>query len=523
VRVTRIVLGVATPVVHRRGIANPEKPTWRIRFALAAAALIAVIATEPVDVPGLEESQATAATKKGQDGKQERPNLIVINTDDQEDSLVGVPTVKNKLSRSGTTFTNFTTVDSLCCPSRATLLTGQYTHNHGVLSNGLSGGGGFYGFRRQGNTLPVWLRAAGYRTAHVGKYLNEYGARRPRLIPPGWSEWHTLTGGTPFFEQARWGYKLNQNGEITRYGRGKKGKPAREYLTDVESEINEELIERWAPSPKPFFLLFDASSPHVEEAPVASPLGRNPRPAPRHDGRFEGASLPQPPSFNEADVSDKPADVQNRPLLDAPAIAGLTGLYRSRLESLLSVDDAIRSMIRRLRRLDELDDTVIIFTSDNGFMLGEHRLAGVKNHPYEESMQVPLVISGPGFPRGAQRTQPAANIDLAETIADLANARPRRFQDGVSLLGLATNPSLGTDRDILYENFTDAFTAPYVAIRSPVYVLIERSTGERELYDLLNDPYQLENQAGKEAFASIETDLAARLNALRNCIGTGCH
>ena len=459
---------------------------------------------------------AKSKTKKKGGRKQTRPNIIVINTDDQEDSLIGLPTVQGRLAGSGTTFTNFTTVDSLCCPSRATLLTGQYTHNHGVLGNSLADGGGFFGFRNQRNTLPVWLRAAGYRTAHVGKYLNEYGSRRPKLIPPGWSEWHTLTGGR---DQARYGFKLNRNGKIIRNG-GLKGKHAPKYLTDVESRINKELIERWAPSARPFFLLFDPSAPHQEGPNVDPP--RDPRPARRHLGRFEAASLPQPPSFNEADVSDKPAEIQNRPRLDAQAVTKLTIQYRSRLENLLSVDDAIRSMIRQLRKRKELDDTVIIFTSDNGFVLGQHRIPGEKNHPYEESMQVPLVISGPGFPRGAQRTQLAANIDLAGTIAELAKARPRRPQDGVSLLRLANNPSFGTDRDILYENFNQVFTTPYRAIRTSRYVLIERSTGERELYDLRTDPYELNNQAGKPAFSSIEADLAARLGALRNCAGASC-
>jgi N-acetylglucosamine-6-sulfatase len=447
--------------------------------------------------------------------KQKRPNIVVIETDDLDDSLVGLPTVVRKLAQRGTTFSNYVVTDPLCCPSRATLLTGQYTHNHGVRANSLALGGGFDGFLNQRNSLPVWLRRAKYRTAHVGKYLNDYGDRQPRLVPPGWSEWHTLSGT----EQRRWGYRLNRNGKLSIHGRFSGG-PAKEYVTDVLSRINKKLIRRWAPSARPFYLQFDPNSPHGEGKPP--PGYRDPRPAPRHLGRFESAVLPKPPNFNEADVSDKPAEVQARAPLSNEDINELTIKYRGRIESLLSVDNAIAKIIKRLKKAGELDDTVIIFTSDNGFGMGQHRIID-KNTPYEESTQVPLVIRGPGFPRRAQRTQLAGNIDLAPTIAQIAGAKPRRAQDGISLRELANQPSIGTGRDLLYENFTTFNSTPYVALRTPQYVYIERTaTGERELYDLLNDPYELQSQHANPSFNAIEAQLANRLAALRSCVGAGC-
>src|SRR5262249_39596172 len=239
--------------------------------------------------------------QRRKNAKQRQPNVIVVETDDmnQTDLPYMVQTL-NLIGTQGTTFKNSYVSFPLCCPSRATFLTGEYAHNHGVRTDQR------YGDLNNLNTLPVWLNNARYRTAMVGKYVNGYGVVNPREIPPGWRQWYALTANT---DQRRYGYKLNQNGNVVRYGH--KGK---DYVTDVLSSKANQVIKKWAPSPKPFFLWFTPTAPHGESGtPIAST--RDPEPAPRYLGRIGDATMPQSPNFDEADVSDKPADIRDEPRL----------------------------------------------------------------------------------------------------------------------------------------------------------------------------------------------------------------
>ena len=340
------------------------------------------------------------------------------------------------LGAHGTTFRNSYVSYPLCCPSRATQLTGQYAHNHGVLTDQR------FTDLDSANTLAVWLKRAKYRTAMVGKYLNGYGVVDPRQVPPGWKQWFGLTGGT---EQKRYGFKLNENGKVHNYPR----KPAN-YIDYVLGAKVNGLVKAWAPSPKPFFLYYNPNNPHGEKGtPVWST--RDPEPAPRYLGHFGDIPAPQPPNFDEPNVSDKPKQIRDIPRLTDQDKADIDRRYRGRLESLLSVDDEVKSIVNLVRKYGDKRKTFFIFTSDNGLELGAHRIE-FKDYLYEEGDRVPLIIRGPGVPENTTRDQLVANIDLAPTIATITKARPGRVMDGIDLLPLTRDPNVANNRSILFES-----------------------------------------------------------------------
>jgi N-acetylglucosamine-6-sulfatase len=442
------------------------------------------------------------------------PNFVAVLTDDQDEaSLRLMPHVQRELVDRGVRFTHFYTTYPECCPSRATFLTGQYAHNHRVLSN-VPPDGGFDAFD-DANTLPVWLQRAGYRTAYVGKYLNGYGwsalGNSPTYVPPGWSTWAALVDHT---EYQMYGYDLNVDGEVRAYGDA----PS-DYQTDVLSRLGERFLHG-AAGPRPFFLTVAPLAPHdegvLEDRPRAP---RNPRPAPRDMGSFSGKPLPRPPSFNEGDVGDKPDFVGKHDRLDHGELADLTELYRSRLESLLAVDDMVHDLLHTLRATHELANTIFVFTSDNGFLLGQHRLVG-KDVIYEESAKVPLVVRGPGFPSAVVRRQLVGNVDLAPTIAALARVTPGLTVDGTSLLPVARSASAGRQRDLLLEVLAQHVVS---AVRTPRYLFAKYGTGETELYDLTRDPYELRNRARDPDYSRQRQRLSVELQRLRHCAGGDCH
>ncbi len=464
--------------------------------------------------PKLTKSEQKRAMRR-KNARQKRPNVIVIMTDDQnDDALEGMVQTQAHLASQGTTFRNSYVSFPLCCPSRATFLTGRYSHNHGVFSTELPNG---YNGLDHLNTLPVWLSNSGYTTSMVGKYLNGYGIDdlipEPTIdaleIPAGWTEWYGLTGG---LEQRRYKYKLNEQGKIRFYKFGD-----RNYVTDVLAGKAVDFVKRRAPFRKPFFLWFNPTAPHGE-AGVFPGAARDPAPAPRHLGRYEFATAPRAPNFDEEDVSDKPASVAQTDELTAEQIADIDRRYRSRLESLLAVDDAVKRIVGRVRKAGDMRKTYIFFTSDNGLLLGSHRLL-FKNHIYEESTQVPLIVRGPLFPRGAVRDQLVSNVDLAPTITELTGATPTLTMDGRSLLPAAADPSAGAGRDILFESTVNEGS---VGVRSGPWVYIDNETELNELYDLVADPYQLENRTTEPEFASIRAMMQAKVDAYRACAGATC-
>jgi N-acetylglucosamine-6-sulfatase len=442
---------------------------------------------------------------------QKRPNVIVIDTDDMNATDISVMrNTLNLLGAHGTTFTNSYVSYPLCCPSRATFLTGQYAHNHHVLTDQR------FGDLDSSNTLAVWLRRAKYRTAMVGKYLNGYGIADPRQVPQGWKQWYALTGGT---EQHRYGFKLNENGKVFHYGRKQSN-----YIDYVLNSKLNGVLKRWTISPKPYFIYYNPNNPHGESGtPYWST--RDPEPAPQYLGIFGDMTAPRPPNFDEANVSDKPQQIRDIPHLSADQLADIDRRYRGRQESLLSVDDEVKRIYGLVRKYGDKRKTFFIFTSDNGLELGAHRIE-FKNFLYEEGERVPLIIRGPGFPEGATRSQLATNVDLAPTISALTGALPGRVMDGIPLLPLAKNPADSANRDILFESpDIGAF-----GIRRGPWKYNLWTNGDEELYNLDDDPYELTNllydppgpTEPSPANVALASELKVRLAQLKTCSGDSC-
>jgi arylsulfatase A-like enzyme len=445
-----------------------------------------------------------------------RPNLVLIVADDLDrnlDTIASMPNLQRLLVDQGLTLSDFFVTNALCAPSRATLLRGQYTHSHEVRAN-QSPAGAFETFLRNGHeasTVATWLQRAGYRTMLVGKYLNGYPEGGSRThVPPGWSEFIS-----PIDDEAYKGfdYRMNENGRIVSYGQR-----SRDYLTDVLARKVEDLLRRSGGAP--FFLYLTPYAPHHPATP-----------APRHDRLFAGARVPRTPSFNEADVSDKPAP---RSALAASEIEDIDALYRSRLRSMRAVDEMIGTLVQILESSGRLRDTYIFFTSDNGFHMGQHRLRPQKATPYEEDVRVPLVVRGPGVPSGKTLSgYLAGNVDLAPTLAELAGVETPHFVDGRSLAPLlrGERPAAGTWRQaFLLEQYSDeGLIAPsprssqpvFVGVRTLRYKYVEYWTGVREIYDLDSDPYELGN-LGSAAPPDLVAQLSPVVRSLSTCVGAAC-
>jgi N-acetylglucosamine-6-sulfatase len=460
-----------------------------------------------------------------------------------------MPNVQTLLAAEGLTFTNAFVTTSLCCPSRASILRGQYAHSHGVLNN-VGESGGFPAFYRLGDedsTVATWLHDAGYRTALFGKYLNRYPKGAPEShVPPGWDEWSAFASsdedeGGSYYS----GYALNEDGRIVLYGQ----QPS-DYSTDVLAAKATDFVARTAGAGEPFFLYIAPFAPHGPSTPAS-----------RHTGAFAGVQAPRVPSFEEADVSDKPTWVQALPRLDDEQIALVDDRYGRRLRSLLAVDEMVGSVVETLSAAGALDNTYIVFTSDNGYLLGEHGIPLGKQAPYEESIHVPLIVRGPGVPAGAVTDSIGLNIDFAPTFAELAGASPADFVDGRSLVPLldgdppaewrhgflvehydrtrpdqwgapspvpvAATPENQEELELLEEEgdavpgVSPIDSPPYLALRTEQYLYVEYANGERELYDMQTDPYQLQNLAAS-ADPALVAELAADLDQLRVCAGAGC-
>jgi len=465
--------------------------------AITGAALVAGL----TPAPHSEAAEAPSA----------RPNIVVVMSDDQTvESMRVMANVNALLAEQGTTFADNYVSFPLCCPSRTSFITGQYGHNHTVMGNAPPQGGYEKLAPTHANTLPAWLKLAGYRTVHIGKYLNGYGRQRPTEVPPGWDEWFGSVDPSTY---RFYDYTLNENGRLVRYG-----STTADYQADIYTVKAVDAVKRLAARAEPFFLSVAYLAPHSggpresdDPANLATPV-----PAPRHRNRFATEPMPRTPAFNEADVSDKPLAVRRRPLLGARRVNGVTEMYRQRLESLLAVDEGVAAIVRALQDSGELNRTLIVYTSDNGFFHGEHRIPSGKVQHYEPSARVPLVMRGPGVPRGVRVTQPSVNVDLAPTFVDAANAKVGRATDGISLLALLADRTRFVGRDVLLE------TPTYAAIHTPRYVYAEHNTGERELYDLASDPYELASLHENPAYAQVRSDLARRLLALRACKAADC-
>ncbi len=471
-------------------------PTRSRRRALVVAlALCALLAAGVALLGGPAAGAAKRSSRLAKEPK--RPNVVLIMTDDQALGTLRrevMPQVYEKLIGRGTTFSDYVVTTPLCCPSRATLLSGQYGHNNGVLRN-------FYpDLKSKRNVLPAWLQNAGYNTAHVGKFLNAFEQDKggPAAVAPGWDRWFTELEPRRYY---RW--KASLNGRVRHYGYAN-GDHATKVMTETATRWTAELAHK----DDPFYMQLDYYAPHT--AP-----GRDKRcagsavPEPQDEHRFDGYPLPRPPSFNEEDVSDKPAAVRSQAPLDDATIESIERRYRCALESLYGVDRGIGDVIRTVKDAGELNRTVFIFASDNGFFYGEHRIPKGKNQPYEENIHMPLTIVVPPAFRDtgevvSRSGAPVANIDLAPTILNLAKADPCRAKnrcrtlDGRSLMPLIEGKGTFPDPRPIGLEIGDC-TYRGARFQHRVYFEYANPTAEGcaadaiEHYDLAQDPFQLHN------------------------------
>jgi arylsulfatase A-like enzyme len=558
-------------------------------LALAASLIFSSGQSAQAAAPSVAPASASAGASAAQ-----RPSFVVIQTDDQTldqlyatftppggAPLTAMPNTLELIAGKGITFNRYYVSYPLCCPSRVSLLTGRYAHNHNDRGN-VPPNGGFTGFATRqaySHNLATWLQGAGYRTIHVGKFLNGYGDEpfdNGTALPPGWNAWHTVLNADT--DHYYYGYTLNDNGSLD----GPFGDPGswdtREYgqvddfgcpfaplnglpclyETDIFTRIaTEEMFG--TPETQPFYLQLDYTAPHGD---FRRPAG--PEPAPRHYNSFAGAPYPhgQSQGFNEGNVNDKPRFIREASYLSPTESHTYRVYYQKALESLRSIDDGVKQVVDTLGALHRLRNTYIIFTSDNGFFYGEHRLTGGKFLAYEPSTHLPFLMRGPGIKPATQTGEIAANIDIAPTILELAGAEADKSIDGRSLVPYMTDPSLRSRRPILFESFvetndveengggpasapagiasgntggganvnarpgaTASIVAPpkdYEGIRLGPYKYIEWPDGEKELYDITKDPYELNNKARDQNFFPIRAFLHNELERLETCVGRTC-
>jgi N-acetylglucosamine-6-sulfatase len=558
-----------------------------VRLTLATA-LLALLCTLALSVASARSAAAGA----------ERPSFVVIQTDDQTlDSLYaayspyqGAPKIRampntlDLLAKQGMTFNRYYVSYPLCCPSRVTLMTGRYAHNTGVKGN-VQPNGGYYGFSFRAaydHNIATWLHGAGYRTIHVGKFLNGYGDEpydNGTTVPPGWDAWHTVLKADT--DHYFYGYTLNNDGrvegpygdpgswETREYGiRDDPGCPTAPangqpcyYATDMFTSLATQEMQA-TPAGQPFYLQLDYTAPHGD---FRHPAG--PEPAPRYYDWFKGARLPhdRAEGFDEGNVSDKPRFIRDAPHLTPTDTRIYRTYYEKQLESLRSVDDGVKRIVETLEATGRLGNTYILLTSDNGFFFGEHRLIGGKFLAYEPATHLPFLIRGPGIEPGTSTGELTANIDIAPTILELAGVGADKSIDGRSMVPFLHDPSLRTRRPILFESFVQtsdveangaisssgegdggrpggngstgggakassakahaSILAPplnYEGIRLGPYKYIAWPDGEKELYNINKDPNELNNIVKVPDYYPIRNFLHRQLRRYENCVGREC-
>ncbi len=466
-----------------------------------------------------------------------RPNFVIIVLDDMRaDDLVAMPHTQALIAGKGATFENAYAPFPLCCPARATILTGRYAHNHRVLSN-YAPHGGISAFNPR-HTIATWLRRAGYATAYVGKYLNGYGQATPTTyVPPGWTSWQGLARGAHHYRS----FTLNLNGRLRGYSGA--------YQTRVLGSRSAQFIRQLGA--KPYLLVAAFMAPHagapVEDDDATGELGcfdtglcdnATPAVSDTYADSESGSPMPLSPAYDEEDVGDKPAHIKALPRFRPEYAAVHQELYEQRLESIRSVDDQIHLLVQALAEMGRLRHTYIVVTSDNGYLMGEHRVPFGKVHHYEPSARVPMLMRGPGVPSGARVRQLVGLHDLAPTVlrATGTYGAQTRPLDGRSLLPLIADPRTAAARDLLLEagpvttgqddssvkRATPA-ARPYRAIRTNTgWKYVEYDTGDTELYHLRTDPHELANLSADPAVADRREQLRRALTRLSACSGTEC-
>jgi arylsulfatase A-like enzyme len=447
----------------------------------------------------------------------QRPNIVFVLTDDLSWNLVKYLPQVRAMQQEGMTFTEYVVTDSLCCPSRASILTGRFPHNTGVRTNNNRDGGGFAGFHNRGlesNTFATGLRARGYRTALMGKYFNGYlparkvGGVAP-YVPPGWSTWNVSDGGYGGY----W-YHLTDDRTVQTH----RNRPA-DYITDVLAGKGAAFIKQSARAGAPFLL---EVSPYAPHAPYA--------PAPRHANAFPGLTAPRGPAYDRL-PTDAPPWLAGATPMSTSMRGAIDRAFRKRAQAVQAVDDLIGRLRTALTAAGVADETYLVFSSDNGYHMGEHRLTPGKSTAFDTDVRVPLVVAGPGVPAGSRSDAAVANIDLAPTFLDAGGAATPPTMDGRSLLPLLRGGSGATWRTANLIEHQGPLTRPgdpdrpspgggnpptYVALRTRTYTYVEYADGSREYYDRTRDSHQLHNLADTLPPARVH-QLHTALTRLKHC------
>ena len=500
---------------------SPGPRPWRVAIfrrtvSLSRASLVVAVtvsAVVAIDLTAREgiDAGATGHGPAAVAAAPDPPNIVLITTDDQRaDDLHWMPRTRNRLGRHGITFRGMLSPHPVCCPARAEILTGQYGQNNGVLSNG----GRFGGYKRLDvdHTLATWLSAAGYSTAFLGKHLNRYKVAAGR--DPGWTRFNPVVHGLYLYNEFRaW------NDGHPEAGR---------YLTDYLSRKTRRYVRRFASDDSPFFIWTSYVAPHNSRYRCGKTMcTARPLPARRHRFLYPRA-VPRSfrsAAFNEADVRDKHPEARDNAKVTRP---GVRRFHLARIRSLAAVDEGVAALIRTLRETGELDNTVVLFTSDNGYQMGEHRML-TKNQPFEESLRVPLLVRGPGIRAGEVVRQRVAMVDLAPTILELAGAEADLVVDGQSLVRVLQAP--GTVRRRGDTQLIQAGPRPgrgrlwfFRGVRTNRYTYAHYDAARfRELYDRNRDPWQLRNVARAPAYRAVVAELERRTRRLKVCEGQACN
>jgi len=442
-------------------------------------------------------------------GSANHPNVVFILTDDLSLNLVQFMPHVLKMQKEGVTFSNYFVTDSLCCPSRSSIFTGRFPHDTGVFKN-TGNDGGYLVFRNRGLeqvTFATALSADEYRTAMLGKYLNGY---QPAVHPaaPGWTSWAVAGNGYPGFN-----YNMRQDSKVVRYGH----EPT-DYLTDVLSTLAVRFIKESADAP--FLIEIATFAPHAPYTP-----------APRDADAFPGLRAPRTLAFNAAPDANAPKWLREIPPLTDAEMTGIDRDFRKRAQSVLAVDKMIGELQAAVAAIGQDKNTYFIFSSDNGYHMGEHRLRPGKMTAFDSDIHVPLIFMGPGVAAGRVIDEVVENIDLCPTFTALAGAVDPVNVDGHSLVPLLNGQEFaGWRTAALIEHhgplrnradpdapaFRSGNPTTYEAIRTRTSIYVEYASGEKEYHDLVVDPYELRN-----TFSSLpgeeKTLLHAVLDSIKNC------
>ena len=438
---------------------------------------------------------AAAAPERSRPVDQRLNVVLILSDDERSDGTTVMKNVQKLLLDHGVNFTNAHVTTSMCGPSRASILTGQYAHHTGVVDN--FGPHAYPAFKDQFNDLPVWMHAAGYQTALVGKYINGYtGLAGHHMVPAGWDDWQVMDS-IPM--EAYYNYEINDNGHLERYG----NKPS-DYSTTVLAHKAVQFIQK---ARHPFFLYFAPVAPHLPAIPDKQDQGKLENIAPIHS-----------PAFNQKNIGKEPWRFWHKDMLSAAAQLYINHVRIRQEESLLALDRSVKSVVQALKARHELNRTVILYTSDNGFLWGEHRLGG-KVWPYQESTHVPLIVRAPWTTSPERNNQPVLNIDLASTISALAGVTPQLPQDGRSLVPFLHDEQVPWRHAFLVEYLGKDLLhsggpPPYVALQTRRNLYVAYRNGWRELYNLRRDPWELNNIAGDPRTKPLQANLGQLLQKL---------